>query len=146
MGNASSCRSCRPTRSRQPLPPHTPWRDWEAYRSLPATGKLERNHNPRPYAWKAEGAILEKIKRARAALICQTPALSTIGPQMGFSAIVSKRPYGDRGALILIDHAIASLGGGMVSDGTSNGANNAKSLFRDASNRCHRWPLALPRF
>jgi transposase len=29
----------------------------------------DRNQNPRPYTWKAEGAaILEKIKRARAAL------------------------------------------------------------------------------
>jgi hypothetical protein len=29
----------------------------------------ERNANPRPYKWKAEGAaILEKIKRARATL------------------------------------------------------------------------------
>jgi hypothetical protein len=29
----------------------------------------KRNENPRPYTWKAEGAaILEKIKRARAAL------------------------------------------------------------------------------
>jgi transposase len=37
-------------------------RDIEAYLAA-------RNHNPRPYAWKAEGsAILEKIKRARAAL------------------------------------------------------------------------------
>ena len=29
----------------------------------------DRNPNPKPYTWKAEGAaILEKIKRARAAL------------------------------------------------------------------------------
>jgi hypothetical protein len=37
-------------------------RDIEAYLA-------ERNANPRPYKWKAEGAaILDKIKRARAAL------------------------------------------------------------------------------
>jgi hypothetical protein len=37
-------------------------RDIEAYLA-------ERNANPRPYQWKAEGAaILDKIKRARAAL------------------------------------------------------------------------------
>jgi hypothetical protein len=37
-------------------------RDIEAYLA-------ERNANPRPYRWKAEGAaILEKISRARAAL------------------------------------------------------------------------------
>ena len=37
-------------------------RDIEAYLA-------ERNANPRPYKWKAQGAaILDKIKRARAAL------------------------------------------------------------------------------
>ena len=37
-------------------------RDIEAYLA-------KRNANPRPYKWKAEGAvILDKIKRARAAL------------------------------------------------------------------------------
>jgi hypothetical protein len=55
------------------------WRKDARLGSLPIVagpqGKLERNHNPRPYAWKAEGsAILEKIKRARAALLSNTCA------------------------------------------------------------------------
>ncbi|MBK8908966.1 MAG: hypothetical protein IPM60_13985 [Rhodospirillales bacterium] len=36
----------------------------------------QRNADPRPYTWKAEGAaILEKIQRARAALNRAEPAL-----------------------------------------------------------------------